>query len=292
MKHSDIQLFRPFLIVFALILILGACSSDKDDYTSSSTTTYTTDTNLLARTLTISQKNIANPLSWTAGDEMSVFNLMNPSANLFETVTAQMTSDTTAFVGTVTCKSSSTLRLFFPKVGNRGITSLAGVVSDSVLRLDISGQDGTLATINKYYDFVEAKTTVRIKSAGGAVAQMANLKHFMSIGEITLMDGNGNKIDSIKSATIEGLTTTAQYDFTDMSITKESTSKTLTFTPSGTANIGNPLYLVMFPTYASMEITVKAMVNGAEKTYQAAITLPSLTAGSTTSVSYYMSEVK
>ena len=292
MRHSDIQLFRPFIVVFALILIFGACSADKSDDTSSPSGTYTADTNLLPRTLTIRQSNIVNRFSWTAGDEVSVFNLRNPSKNLFETVTAKESADTSTFMGTVTCKSNDPLRLFFPKVGNKGITSLAGVVSDSAIRLDVSGQDGTLATINKYYNYAVATTTAKTKSPTEAIAQLAGLKHIMSTAELTLDDAAGNRIENITSVTVEGLSTTATYDFTGMSLTRESTSKTMTFVPSGSTYIGNPIYIAMFPNYASMTVTVKAIVNGAEKTYQAELTLPSLTAGTITSVSYYMEEVK
>lgn len=292
MRHSDIQLFRPLIVVFSLILILGACSADKSDYTSNSSGSYTADTNLVARTLTISQSNLTNRLSWTAGDEASVFNLANPSKNLFETVTAQQSADTAAFVGTVTCKSNSPLRFFFPKVGSRGITSLAGTVSDSIIRLDISGQDGTLATINKYYNYAVAKTTVKTKSSTVAVGQLGDLRHLMSIGELTLEDEDGNRIENITSVTVDGLLTSATYDFKDMSLTRESTSKTMTFVPSGSTYISNPIYIAMFPNYASIAVTVKAIVSGAERTYRVELTLPSLTAGATTSVSYYMEEVK
>ena len=193
--------FVALMVMCLPLVFLGCHGSDSESSSSSSTT----DTTTARRFVTINQMTAASTVPWTEGTEVSVYNNTRRTSNIFDTFTASSTSDTTRFTGYMTCKRYNFLEIFWPKVGSEGITSLASEGGDSLLALDISGQDGTLETINSKFNFTYGKAKISTTTATDLTAKavMIYVRRLMSIGKFSFVDENGDEYRMPKKIILE-----------------------------------------------------------------------------------------
>ncbi len=276
--------FVALMVMCLPLVFLGCHGSDSASSSSSSTT----DTTTARRFVTINQMTAASTVPWTEGTEVSVYNNTRRTSNIFDTFTASSTSDTTRFTGYMTCKRYNFLEIFWPKVGSEGITSLASEGGDSLLALDISGQDGTLETINSKFNFTYGKAKISTTTATDltAKAAMIYVRRLMSIGKFSFVDENGDEIKDITSVKIENMCTEGIFDFTTSKISLTPVRQPIVLKPTS-GYLTLPVYVALFAPYATAKFTVTT-ADGSVYSTTEDVVMSSLTAGTTYPFSYYL----
>ena len=278
------KLFKTLLWACAAVTLTAACSKDDDGGQADDANTpklralTLTEASITRATLTPGTDGKGLNPSWTAGDEITVWNMtvydepVNGANNRAANLTATTSAVTTSFSGgKVNCMNTDNLAVVYPATNFK---------NDGTYSISLTGQDGTLETLANKFHYLYGVATVTNDDATTATATMYKpMQPLLCICHFTFKQGEtpvkansfSIEISNLSSGSVLGNPGTYPQSATVTPVADPSKAKATPVTSSSPLTINIPsgglddVYVAMLPTDAACSYVFKVD----DKSYEA-----------------------
>ena len=189
---------------FVMLAALTACSSDDDSQAPVNDTPklrQLTITPVVTRATLIDVGDILRG-SWANGDAMTYVNFNTSTNYSLGPLVVQYDGTTTSFIGTATCAYGDRLAVIYPATDTFSFSVDINTGKISGYTIDLTGQDGTLATLANRYHYIYGEGTVNNVTETTATATVS-MKSLLTVAKFIFFDErNDNTPLSVSSMSI------------------------------------------------------------------------------------------
>lgn len=172
---------------FVMLAALTACSSDDDSQAPVNDTPKLRQLTITPVVTRATLSDVGDILrgSWSNGDAMTYVNFNTSVNNTHGPLVVQYDGTITSFTGTVTCAYGDRLAVIYPATDTFSINSSTGKISGYTI--DLTGQDGTLATLANRYHYIYGEGTVNDVTETTAKATVS-MKSLLTVVKFIFFD--------------------------------------------------------------------------------------------------------